>query len=393
MFYSVLQDPSTHDVTFKTSNGDLVGAHKMILAAGSPVFHAVLCGDMKEGGQKEIHLPNIDTATLDTLLFFMYTGHIKVSVEKCCYLLQAARYFAIDELIDLCSESISNALDLDNFSSVAEFAAEHDYDLLLERCIMFMEVKAKKVIYTVGFVSLPLTVMLTFVSSYELKVGEMALFLAVVEWYKHQQEKLSDDDIKSVFKQIRYPLICKTDILNKVFPTGMADSGLYKAALKYHNGDKYDGPEEQVELRNYYFHFRPENSFELNVECIPKGTLITKIGPPSELFGDMYGSSTELQICPTEENPIIFEVLIKQCNDKTKITFELHYFHEYRHSVKMNANHISIGKEVDGSIFVHNQRIRAKIGNKSMSVPIDDDELYFCVSLFHNNDQILLHRK
>lgn len=394
MLYSVLQDPRTHDVTFKTSDGELVGAHKMILAASSPVFYAMLCGEMKESGQKEIDLPNIDSATLQMLLLFMYTGHIKSNVEKCCYLLQAARYFAIDELIDLCSDTIGDALDIDNYSSVTEFAAEHDYNMLLERCITFLEAKAKKVICNEGFFSLPLSVMLAFTSSYKLKVGELSLFLAVVEWCKHQKEKLTDDEINSVFKQIRYPLIRKTDLLSKVLPTGKADSDLYKAALNYHNGVEYDGPEEQLELRSYCFYFKNECSSELRVVYTPSGTLIKKIGPPSELFGDMHGSSANLQICPTEDNPILFDVVIKQCTDKAKIKFSFFYEIDYNnHSAQMNASHIPLGKEVGGSVFIRNQRVYGRIGNRSMSVPIDDDRLEFFVTVYHHDDQILLYLK
>ena len=40
-FSSLLEDPSTHDVTFKTSDGGSVSAHRVIVAAGSPVF--MLC--------------------------------------------------------------------------------------------------------------------------------------------------------------------------------------------------------------------------------------------------------------------------------------------------------------------------------------------------------------
>ena len=38
-----------------------------------------------------------------------------------------------------------------------------------------------------------------------------------------------------------------------VFPTGMADPDLYQAALRYLNGSEYDGPPEQLELRNCFF--------------------------------------------------------------------------------------------------------------------------------------------
>jgi len=44
-FDALLEDSSTHDVTFKTSDGGSMSAHRVIVAAGSPVFHAMLYGN------------------------------------------------------------------------------------------------------------------------------------------------------------------------------------------------------------------------------------------------------------------------------------------------------------------------------------------------------------
>ena len=385
-FSALLQDTSTQDVAFKTSNGDLVSAHRAILAAGSPVFSAMLYGDMKESSQNEIDLTNIDTATLEYLIFFIYTGHIHASVEECCNLLQAARYFGVDALVNLCNKSIGDALDLDNFSDVAEFAVENKFDVLRKQCLEFLEAKAKKVMFTHEFNSLPLTVMLDFTNSNKLKVSELNVFLAVVEWSKRQQEKLSENDIKSVFKQIRYPLICKSELLNKVIPTTLADPALYKAALKYRDGSKYDGPQEQIRLRDYYFHFH--SSRELRVVFTARGTLI------ANAESSHYERNAELHICPKEGNPTLFQIFIKCCSDKTKMKFGFRYC-ESSATASMDASDFPIGKEVDGYFAVHERkRILAKIGDKTMSVPIKrHDALDFYVSLYSKNDQVLIQKK
>ena len=48
----------------------------------------------------------------------------------------------------------------------------------------------------------------------------------------------------------------------KVHPTNMADPDLYKAALEYHEIDKFDGPKGQLQLRNIYFQMK----WELNTQ-------------------------------------------------------------------------------------------------------------------------------
>ena len=385
-FTALLQDTSTQDVAFKTSNGDLVGAHKAILAAGSPVFSAMLYGDMKESGQDEIDLTNMDTATLKSLILFIYTGHIHVSVEECCNLLQAARYFGVDALVSLCIESISCALNLDNFSDIAEFAVESQFDVLRKQCVKFLEGRAKKVMFTHEFNSLPLAVMLEFTKSNNLKVSELNLFLAVVEWSKRQQVKLTKNNIKSVFKQIRYPLICKSELQSKVFPTKLADPVLYKAALRHCNGSKYTGRQEQIRLRNYYFHFNSCNN--LQVVFTARGTQITA----KESY--CYSKSATLHICPKQDNPILFVMFITKCSDRTKMSFGLLYC-ESSAIASMDASDVPVGKEVDGSFSVHDRKkILAKIGDKTMSVPIKrHDSLDFTVSLQNKGDQVLIQKK
>jgi len=59
---------------------------------GSPVFYAMLHGNMKESKEKEIELPSVDTETLKALLSFMYTGKIEIGSENCLGILEAAHY-------------------------------------------------------------------------------------------------------------------------------------------------------------------------------------------------------------------------------------------------------------------------------------------------------------
>jgi len=100
-FGPLLEDSSTHDVVFKTSGGGSVSAHRLIVTAGSPVFRAMLYGNMRESNQKEIELPTTDTATLNKLLTFLYTGKVDVDSDGIVQLLEAAHYFDIASLVTI----------------------------------------------------------------------------------------------------------------------------------------------------------------------------------------------------------------------------------------------------------------------------------------------------
>jgi len=123
--------------------------------------------------EKEIELCNVNTASLKMLFLFIYKGIV-------IYFIQAAHYFAIDKLIELCSNSIVDVLDPDNFPSVAEFSLELNFVLLFERCLKFKEIRANKVVFTVGLSFLSLTVMLAVTKSCKLQLGTWTFFLLLL---------------------------------------------------------------------------------------------------------------------------------------------------------------------------------------------------------------------
>jgi len=217
---SLLQeDTTTHDITFKTADGGSLGAHRAIIAASSPVFYALLYGRSKESKENEIYLSSIDPNMLKLIFRFIYTGVVQVNSDECMGLLQAAHYFDLATLGAKCGEKLVSTLDVhSNFSSIITFAIDHQLDLLFKQCIDFMEMNAAKVIYSWEFNVLPLCAILAFLKSSNLEVREIDLFLAVAEWFKHQENMISADDKEQVFQLIRYPLIGLADLIDKVRP-------------------------------------------------------------------------------------------------------------------------------------------------------------------------------
>ena len=146
-----MEDPTTHDVTFKTADGGSLGAHRAIIAASSPVFHAMLYGKTRESKESEIHLLSTNIDMLKMLFTFIYTGVVRVNSDECLSLLQVAHYFNIATLEVKCSKMLVDSLYVNcNFSSIITFAVEHQLDLLIKQCWEFMEINADKVIHSLG---------------------------------------------------------------------------------------------------------------------------------------------------------------------------------------------------------------------------------------------------
>jgi len=123
---SLLQDPSTHDVMFITSDSGSVSCHKAILAASSPVFRAMFNNNVHNGGEMEISLPLVNAETFTSLLNYIYTGKVAVNSAMCLDMLGAAMHFKITSLVLKLTIFTTASLDSSNVISVATFACERN---------------------------------------------------------------------------------------------------------------------------------------------------------------------------------------------------------------------------------------------------------------------------
>ncbi|ERL86530.1 hypothetical protein D910_05020, partial [Dendroctonus ponderosae] len=62
--------------------GQKLHAHKVILAARSDYFRALLYGGLRESNQDEIELPNAPLNAFKVLLKYIYTGHMFLMTMK-----------------------------------------------------------------------------------------------------------------------------------------------------------------------------------------------------------------------------------------------------------------------------------------------------------------------
>ena len=167
----------THDVTFKTSDGGNLSAHRVIVAAASPMFRALLYGGTKESNQTEIELPTIDTEMLKMVFTFMYTGEVNPMSDKHLDLLQAAHYFDVRVLEAMTSDIIAQSLDVHNYSRIVTIAAEKQFLYLQHHCFHFIEDNINEIIQGEEFAALPYMVVSDIMSSYNLEVRTCSLLL------------------------------------------------------------------------------------------------------------------------------------------------------------------------------------------------------------------------
>ena len=359
-FSALLEDPSTHDVTFKTSDGGSVSAHRAIVAAGSPVFHAMLYGNTKEKNENEIPLPIVDSCTLKQLLRFIYTGQVQTSCDDCLNLLHAAHYFDVSLLEIECAEMIAGSLDKHNYSKLATIASQQQFDFLHKQCLQFLETNISKIIGHEEFNTLPADYVLQVCNSSELHIKELDLFLGVTKWYNYQQYNLTQNTARDIFKAIRYPLMFASDLLEKVGPMNMADADLYRPALAYRlNLDSYNGPPTQLQPRKYYIAFYSDGP-DVEIQQTAKGTIITKL----------RNSGVNSTIAGTITLPTQFKLLVSNC-DGNRGSVRVNIADGNKSSETLNVNTLPMKKEVlcvlSAACSTDHTRYVANIGGTRLS--------------------------
>ena len=360
----LLDDPSTHDVTFKTSDGGSVSGHRLIVAASSPVFHAMLYGNMKESNEREIELPSVDANCLRNVLTFVYTGQVEATLAEYQSLLLAAHYFNVTALEAKCIDGIAGSLTDLNWCKLTVFAKQQQFDALLKQCYVYMRNNLDKIINTPDFKCLPAESMIEICNNSELCIKELDLFFAVNEWSDYQKGTLPEDTIKSVSQLIRYPLIHAADLVEIVGPSSYADLYLYRTALEYHVWpNNFSGPQDQIKIRKYYFDFRT-NSKGMCIEHNPKGTFITNEseseGPSCKCF---------VKIHPTESSPVQFKICLRSCGDIRLLAGS-----RVTKIARLSVHNFPLHKEFNGCITLKENHLQIKVGNDCASISYKDYE-------------------
>ena len=99
-----------------------IKAHRLVLAAVSDYFRAMLTTDLKEASQSEVELPKADAHTMEYIINFAYTGNIKLSNHNIENVTSAANFFGISTLLENCVEYIKKKIDNTNCIEILELA-------------------------------------------------------------------------------------------------------------------------------------------------------------------------------------------------------------------------------------------------------------------------------
>lgn len=243
------------DVTFIVENQRLP-AHRVILAARSEYFRALLFGGLSESKQSEIEM-QISVEAFKALLKYIYSGHMplaQMDEDNILDTLGLANQYGFSELEHAISQYLRQYLALNNVCAILDAARLYNLEKLTEVCLTFMDRNADLILQHESFKVLSMGSLKEVLHRDSFFAPEVKIFLAVWEWCKNH----TNINIDSVVSYVRLPLMKLEDLLQVVRPSGILDANKLLDAIQEQTTSKnlpYRAalwPEENVATEKFH---------------------------------------------------------------------------------------------------------------------------------------------
>ena len=126
---ALLQDTELSDITLVVGAKEFP-AHRIILAARSPVFKAMFEHDMREKTESRLDIPDLSADTVQWMLQWIYTGRLPSTEQESKDLLCASDKYSLEPLKVACERSLCRSLRVSNAVDLWELADLHHADYL-----------------------------------------------------------------------------------------------------------------------------------------------------------------------------------------------------------------------------------------------------------------------
>lgn len=161
-FGDLLSSSVDHDMKFEV-DGETFLAHKLVLAARSPVFKAQLFGPMRDRDSHIIHVEDMEAPVFRAMLRFIYMDSLpdesdfsaspspSAPTMMAQHLLAAADRYGLDRLRLLCEAKLCEGVSVDTVATTLALAEQHHSFQLKAVCLKFAAANLAAVIQSDGY--------------------------------------------------------------------------------------------------------------------------------------------------------------------------------------------------------------------------------------------------
>ncbi|KAJ4451557.1 BTB/POZ domain-containing protein 9 [Periplaneta americana] len=203
-----------------TVDGQRFHGHKVILAARSEYFRALLFGGMRESQQSEIELKGTSLGAFKGLLKYIYTGHMSLANQKedvILDILGLAHQYGFVDLEASISDYLREILQIRNVCIIFDAARLYQLQFLTRVCCSFMDRYALDIIHHETFLQLSASALKELILRDSFYAPEVEIFRAVCEWVQANP----DEDANDILSVVRLPLMSLSELLSVVRPAGL----------------------------------------------------------------------------------------------------------------------------------------------------------------------------
>ncbi|XP_051943943.1 kelch-like protein 18 isoform X2 [Hippocampus zosterae] len=201
------------DVTLKAGEHKF-SAHRIVLAASIPYFHAMFTNDMVECKQDEILMQGMDPSALEALINFAYSGHVAIDQQNVQALLIGSSFLQLQNVKDACCSFLRDRLHPKNCLGVRQFAETMMCATLYDSANNFLHRHFVDVSLSEEFLTLRTDELLELVACDELNVKtEEQVFEAALSWVHHDRVN-RESLLPELLSKIRLPL-CRPQFLTE----------------------------------------------------------------------------------------------------------------------------------------------------------------------------------
>ncbi len=136
--------PSTHHLDTSESDDDSIpspvtyNAHKLILAARSPVFAAMFSNSTLENTTNIIEINDLRPETIQSMLEYIYTGKVNDIKRSTVELYRCADKYQLEDLRLQAEMALMNSISIDTSAEILLLADQHHSKELKSRVIQFI---------------------------------------------------------------------------------------------------------------------------------------------------------------------------------------------------------------------------------------------------------------
>ncbi|XP_060871941.1 kelch-like protein 3 isoform X2 [Metopolophium dirhodum] len=204
------------DIKLKTDDHKIVTAHKVVLSAASPYFHAMFT-NFAERNHDLVLMKQFDSTALQQLVNFIYSGKILITEENVRVLLPAADLLLFHGVKEACCDFLQSQLCPTNCIGINSFADVHSCTNLITSSEVYIHQYFLQVFGCDEFLSLSSEQVIKLISSDRLPVSaEEIVFESVIRWINYELDS-RHYILPQLLEHVRFPLMSKAYLFTNVF--------------------------------------------------------------------------------------------------------------------------------------------------------------------------------